>query len=142
MSYRNPMHGLDGDGVRMSERSATLPAVTADPTVTTGQAAHPAPAPAEPGLIFLDLEYLGQVELERRLAEGVALPPGVSEADVRAWRVAHPDFDPTAPLGGQPVPPGVEVARISIGPDGEMTATQVTITDGVFGIGPDQWVAE
>jgi hypothetical protein len=131
MGYRNPLHGLDADGHSSSMRTGSIPAVTADETPTTDQVAIP-------GTPVIDMAYLNQIELEHRLAHGQPLPEGITEDDVRSWRAAHPDFDPAAPLGGQPVPPGmrVEVRHVDVPPGvtGHPLGRAQTV-----GVGPDQW---
>jgi hypothetical protein len=87
----------------MSDDSARLPAVT-EP------ADENHPDDIEPvQIVTIDMAYLGQRRLEEMVRRGDPLPNGVTPDDLVQWRSEHPDYDPTAPLCGQPIPPGVTV---------------------------------
>jgi hypothetical protein len=64
---------------------------------------------ADGGVITLDMSYLYQRALERLAAAGKPLPDGITVESLAEWRVEHPDYDPSLPLAGMPIPEGVDV---------------------------------
>lgn len=61
-------------------------------------------------VVTIDMSYLYQRRLEQLVAAGLPLPDGITVQDVTGWRAQHPDYDPDKPLGGQPIPAGVDIA--------------------------------
>lgn len=89
----------------LSDPGATLPRMTADNDDDIDVALDDPVV----SVFTLDLAYLYQQRLEAMAAAGEPLPEGITVESLAEWRADHPDYDPAKPLGGQPIPAGVNV---------------------------------